>query len=336
MKDVYTNLIKVYTRKGDSGETGLYGGSRVSKDSARVNAYGSIDEAAAFIGVARALLENNKLKEILYRIQEKFLVVGAQLASDSDGKNKLKEKIKQEDIEDLEKLIDDYSKILLPLYKFIIPGEDKASAALHVARTVVRRSEREIVALNKSENIEAEILKYVNRVSDLLFVLARIVEDEAAVKFISKQLLTKLKIKKDNKILNLELGKEILRAGEEKAKEIGLDFVLALVNSEGNLILEEKMDNAIFASIDVALKKAYTAAALKMDTANLTELVKPTGELYGLQNDPRYIVFGGGMLLKVAGEIVGAVGVSGGTVEQDTEVARACVRAFEEMWEEKI
>ena len=329
MKDVYTNLMKVYTRKGDSGETGLFGGSRIAKDSIKVEAYGSIDEAAAFIGEARAIIKDEKVKNILHKIQEKFLVIGAHLASDSNGINKLKESIEESDIVELEKIIDEYSKTLLPLYKFIISGDNRESATLHVARTVVRRSERRIVTLKERENIDPKLLKYVNRVSDVLFVLSRVVEDDATVKSISEAIINTLN--SNEKKLNLESAKKIVEAGEKKAKELGLDFVLTVVNKEGHLILEEKMDNALFASIDIAFKKAYTAAALKIDTVNLTELTKPTGSLYGLQNDSRYIIFGGGFLLRVNGEIVGAIGVSGGTVEQDMEVAKACVEAFDKM-----
>lgn len=329
MKDVYTNLMKVYTRKGDSGETGLFGGSRIAKDSIKVEAYGSIDEAAAFIGEARAIIKDEKVKNILHKIQEKFLVIGAHLASDSNGINKLKESIEESDIVELEKIIDEYSKTLLPLYKFIIPGDNRESATLHVARTVVRRSERRIVTLKERENIDPKLLKYVNRVSDVLFVLSRVVEDDATVKSISEAIINTLN--SNEKKLNLKSAKKIVEAGEKKAKELGLDFVLTVVNKEGHLILEEKMDNAIFASIDIAFKKAYTAAALKIDTVNLTELTKPTGSLYGLQNDSRYIIFGGGFLLRINGEIVGAIGVSGGTVEQDMEVAKACVEAFDKM-----
>lgn len=321
--------MKVYTRKGDAGETGLFGGSRISKSSLKVDAYGSIDEAAAFIGVARAFVENKEVKDILYRIQEKFLVVAAYLASDANGINKLKEKIEISDIEILEKYIDNYSKQLLPLYKFLIPGEDIQSAVLHVARTVVRRGERRIIALNEQENLQPEILKYVNRVSDILFVLARVVEDEVAVKYISKTLMDKLSVEEKKRKLTLEEAKKIVLAGEKKAKELNLDFVLTVVNNEGNLILEEKMDNALLASVEIAKKKAYTAAALKIETSVLSELVQPGGSLYGLQSDSKYIVFGGGCLLKRDGEIVGAVGVSGGTVEEDMTVAKACVEAFQ-------
>ena len=119
-----------------------------------------------------------------------------------------------------------------------------------------------------------------------------------------------------------------MESGKNRAREMKKDFVLAVVNSEGNLILEEKMDNAIFASIEIALKKAYTAAALRIETSELAKLVQPNGSLYGLHTDQRYVVFGGGSLLKKNGEIVGAVGVSGGTVDEDMTVAKACVEAF--------
>lgn len=328
MKDVYTNLMKVYTRKGDSGETGLYGGSRISKNSIKVDTYGNIDESAAFIGAARALVKDKKVKDILYKIQEKFLVIGAYLASDKNGISKLKEKIEVSDVENLEKIMDEYSKNLLPLYKFIIPGENIESAALHVARTVVRRSERKIVALKERDEVASEILKYVNRVSDILFVLARVVEDQEAVRHISNVIIEKLNVYEKKNLLSLNDAKKIVEAGKKKAEEMKKDFVLAVVNSEGNLILEEKMDNAIFASIEIALKKAYTAAALKIETSELAKLVQPNGSLYGLHTDQRYVVFGGGSLLKKNGEIVGAVGVSGGTVDEDMTVAKACVEAF--------
>ena len=326
MKEVYTNLMKVYTRKGDSGETGLYGGSRISKNSIKVDTYGNIDESAAFIGAARALIKDKEIKDILYKIQEKFLVIGAYLASDKNGITKLKEKIEISDIENLEKIMDEYSKNLLPLYKFIIPGENIESAALHVARTVVRRSERKIVALKERDEVAPEVLKYVNRVSDILFVLARVVEDQEAVRHISNAIIEKINVYEKKNLLSLEEAKKIVESGKNKAREMKKDFVLAVVNSEGNLILEEKMDNAILASIEIALKKAYTAAALKIETSELAKLVQPNGSLYGLHTDQRYVVFGGGSPLKKNGEIVGAVGVSGGTVDDDS--CKSLCRSF--------
>lgn len=346
MAKVYTNLLNVYTRKGDSGDTGLYGGSRVSKTDIKVDTYGNIDEASSFIGIARALIEDEEIKKTLYKIQEKFIIIGGYLSSDRNGILKLKEKISDADVEELEKNIDYFSKDLLPLSNFIIPGENIQSSSLHVARTVVRRSERKIVHLRDRREISKEILKYINRTSDLLFILARVTEGKEAISYISNDIMKRIenlesknnlisrtpkREERDiesNNMLTLEEAKKIIIAGEKKAVEMGKDFVFAIVNSEGNLILEEKMDRAILASIEIALKKAYTSAALKLDTSILTNLVNPGGSLYGLHTDSRYIVFGGGVVLKKDGKIVGALGVSGGTVEEDMTIASACVEFF--------
>ncbi|WP_319200972.1 cob(I)yrinic acid a,c-diamide adenosyltransferase [uncultured Ilyobacter sp.] len=346
MGEIYTNLVNVYTKKGDSGDTGLYGGSRVSKTDIKVETYGSIDEASSFIGVARAIIKDEKIKTTLYKIQEKFIVIGGYLSSDRKGVLKLKEKISDDDVDKLEKEIDYFSKELLPLTNFVIPGENIQSSSLHVARTVVRRSERKIVHLKERREVPKEILKYINRTSDLLFILARVTEGQEAISCISRDIMERIE-KLESKtwlmpgksggkgrdmesknMLSLEDAKEIVSAGEKKAAEMGKDFVFAVVNSEGNLILEEKMDNAILASTDIALKKAYTSAALKMPTSELADLVKPGGSLYGLHADSKYVVFGGGYPLEFEGKIIGAVGVSGGTVEEDITIVDACVESF--------
>lgn len=346
MGEIYTNLVNVYTKKGDSGDTGLYGGSRVSKTDIKVETYGSIDEASSFIGVARAIIKDEKIKTTLYKIQEKFIVIGGYLSSDRKGVLKLKEKISDDDVDKLEKEIDYFSKELLPLTNFVIPGENIQSSSLHVARTVVRRSERKIVHLKERREVPKEILKYINRTSDLLFILARVTEGQEAISCISRDIMERIeKLESKNwlmpgksggkgrdmeskNMLSLEDAKEIVSTGEKKAAEMGKDFVFAVVNSEGNLILEEKMDNAILASTDIALKKAYTSAALKMPTSELADLVKPGGSLYGLHADSKYVVFGGGYPLEFEGKIIGAVGVSGGTVEEDITIVDACVESF--------
>ncbi len=346
LEKVYTNLLKVYTKKGDFGETGLFGGTRVSKTDIKVDTYGNIDEASSFIGVARAIIEDEEIKNTLYKIQEKFIVIGGYLSSDRNGILKLKEKISDEDVEELERGIDYFSRDLLPLNKFIIPGENIQSSALHVARTVVRRSERKLIYLKERRDISKEILKYINRTSDLLFILARVTEGQEAITYISNNVMKKInklsfetdltlnnkkrceKIETKGK-LTLEKAKKIVAIGQNKAVEMGKDFVFAVVNSEGNLILEEKMDGAILASIEIALKKAYTSAALKLDTSVLADMVVPGGTLYGLHTNSKYVVFGGGVVLKNAiGEIVGALGVSGGTVEEDMTIANICVESF--------
>ncbi|EFG28859.1 cob(I)yrinic acid a,c-diamide adenosyltransferase [Fusobacterium periodonticum] len=173
----YVNITKVYTKRGDKGETDLLGGSSARKDSLKVEAYGCIDETSSFIGLARYYTKNKIIKERLKEIQNKLLVLGGFLASDDKGKEMMKDQIKEEDIKLLEGYIDEYNQKLPPLTHFILPGDDEVAAHFHVARTVVRRAERRIVSLATQEDLNPLIQKYVNRLSDLMFVLARYSEE---------------------------------------------------------------------------------------------------------------------------------------------------------------
>ena len=173
----YVNITKVYTKRGDKGETDLLGGSSARKDSLKVEAYGCIDETSSFIGLARYYTKNKIIKERLKEIQNKLLVLGGFLASDDRGKEIMKDQIKEEDIKLLEEYIDEYNQKLSPLTHFILPGDDEVAAHFHVARTVVRRAERRIVSLATQEDLNPLIQKYVNRLSDLMFVLARYSEE---------------------------------------------------------------------------------------------------------------------------------------------------------------
>ena len=173
----YVNITKVYTKRGDKGETDLLGGSTARKDSLKVESYGCIDETSSFIGLARYYTKNKVIKERLKEIQNKLLVLGGFLASDDKGKEMMKDQIKEEDIKLLEEYIDEYNQKLPPLTHFILPGDDEVAAHFHVARTVVRRAERRIVSLAAQEDLNPLIQKYVNRLSDLMFVLARYSEE---------------------------------------------------------------------------------------------------------------------------------------------------------------
>ena len=173
----YVNITKVYTKRGDKGETDLLGGSAARKDSLKVESYGCIDETSSFIGLARYYTKNKVIKERLKEIQNKLLVLGGFLASDDKGKEMMKDQIKEEDIKLLEEYIDEYNQKLPPLTHFILPGDDEVAAHFHVARTVVRRGERRIVSLAAQEDLNPLIQKYVNRLSDLMFVLARYSEE---------------------------------------------------------------------------------------------------------------------------------------------------------------
>lgn len=171
--------MKVYTKTGDKGETALYGGTRVSKASARVESYGNIDELNAFLGVAKAQVKDETILSQLKKIQFDLFTVGSEAATPEDklflanGKPRLSLLISENEILDLETWIDAMEETLEPLKYFILPGGGKAATAFHVARTVCRRAERGLVFLNESEEVRPELIKYLNRLSDYLFVLSR-------------------------------------------------------------------------------------------------------------------------------------------------------------------
>lgn len=167
--------MKIYTKTGDNGETSLFGGKRVWKDNLRISAYGTIDELNAQIGLTITEIKSLELIEILKSLQHELFTIGSDLATPSEKeiKNFSVPRINENYVLRLEKLIDEIDSQIPPLKNFILPGGSKGSANLHLARTICRRAEREIVALKKEENINPEIEKYINRLSDLLFVMAR-------------------------------------------------------------------------------------------------------------------------------------------------------------------
>lgn len=173
--------MKIYTKTGDKGETSLYGGTRVSKASSRVESYGNIDELNSFIGVAKCQIEDAAVLKQLRKIQFDLFTLGSESATPADklmlanGQPRLPLTISDTEIEELEKWMDSMEETLEPLQYFILPGGGKAATALHVARTVCRRAERGLILLQQEEAVRPEMIKYLNRLSDYLFVLARYV-----------------------------------------------------------------------------------------------------------------------------------------------------------------
>jgi cob(I)alamin adenosyltransferase len=165
--------MKIYTRTGDGGETSLFGGQRVRKTTARIRAYGTVDELNASLGVAIASGEPDELAETLRQLQQELFMVGADLATPSGTKESRTVRVSDEHIRRLESEIDRHDETLEPLKNFILPGGTERAAALHLARTICRRAEREIIELAEQEKINERVIVYLNRFSDLLFVLAR-------------------------------------------------------------------------------------------------------------------------------------------------------------------
>ncbi|HEY8110224.1 MAG TPA: cob(I)yrinic acid a,c-diamide adenosyltransferase [Candidatus Nitrosotenuis sp.] len=165
--------MKIYTKTGDDGTTGLQGGKRVSKSDLRIIAYGAVDEANSSLGVVLSGSIDADISELLTRIQNELFVAGSDLSN--PDLEKPNNRITEQMVENLEKNIDRFEAELNPLTNFILPGGHQIAAHLHMARTIARRAETNVVALSKDERINLHCQKYLNRLSDLLFVLARVV-----------------------------------------------------------------------------------------------------------------------------------------------------------------
>lgn len=174
--------MKIYTRTGDAGDTGLFGGGRVKKDHPRVEAYGDVDELNATLGLVRALEPMPRIDEVIVPIQRDLFSIGALLAT--PDREKMRDSLEKARIDDtrireLEAAIDHCEAELEPLRSFIVPGGTAKAASLHVARTVCRRAERRVVSLQETEELPPIVVVFLNRVSDLLFMLARVANKRA-------------------------------------------------------------------------------------------------------------------------------------------------------------
>lgn len=166
-------MAKIYTKTGDTGKTGLFGGKRVPKSDIKLNAYGTVDELNSYLGMLLNYPSKYISTDYIKKLQSDLFVIGSHLAKNPDKEMNLPE-INEDDILEIEREIDRMVPVLPELKSFILPGGSVASSYCHIARTVCRRAERGVVALNDIETVNPVILKYLNRLSDFLFVLARI------------------------------------------------------------------------------------------------------------------------------------------------------------------
>jgi cob(I)alamin adenosyltransferase len=173
--------MKIYTKTGDSGDTSLFGGQRVPKDALRIEAYGTVDELNSMLGIVRADNQDAEIDRILSEIQNQLFELGADLATPRSVEKKVVKRIDPKDVQQLEKVIDAVDPVLKPLRRFVLPGGSPLAARLHFARTVCRRAERAVVRLSRNEDIGETVTVYLNRLSDLLFVLARYANQKARV-----------------------------------------------------------------------------------------------------------------------------------------------------------
>ena len=306
------NLIKRFIEKSDFDENIIF--SVDTKTNLEKSIFNNIEEAIILIKKLDKFVDNQDFSNILKELSKKFLLIKDRKNTSFETKN-------------IENCTLKYSNILSLSDEYKIPEENEEVLIAYLLYIIIKKIQRRFTLLSKSKEVKLELIKYIDKSCDFFHVVYKFIQEKIMIKYVIELISEKLSSTENN--LSLEKARKIIRAGEKKAKEMNLSAVFAVVNSEGNLIIEEKMDNAILVSVEVAYKKAYTAAALKLNTQDLTALVQPGAMFYGLQSDPKYIVFGGGMLLKVDGKIVGAIGVSGGSAQEDIEIAKACVEAFE-------
>ncbi len=319
--------MNVYTKTGDQGMTSLLSGQRVPKDHIRVEAYGTVDEAMAAIGLAKSLLTDEKIIKILQEIQKELIDLSADLAVESSEGDNVS-RITPEHVQKLEHYIDTLVKETIPQKHFAIPGQCPSGAALDLARTTVRRAERAAIKLDADRETSRNDLIYLNRLSDLLYVMARWMEQQDLVKTVKNQVLSVLQRSKGVERMSvLETAKRIIHEAEVKARELGVPMVIAVTDEGGNLVALHRMDGSLLVSISLAVDKAYTAVALKMPTAELASLSLPGQPLYGVNTTDkgRLVVFGGGIPIRDGDHILGGIGVSGGTVDEDILVAEAAL-----------
>ena len=321
--------MNIYTKTGDSGETSLFGGSRVAKDDLRIWCYGTSDEACSILGVIYAAVAVPRIKEIVRVIQQRIFTMNAELAADESCRESLKDRICKNDIDYLEEIIDDYTRVYGKMTGFSIPGDTVCSSLLHVARTVIRRCERHITTLAREEYVSADVLKYINRLSDALFVLARMEEFEMFVKRVADKVASAVGLNGKEGWFE-EICTKLCKAAIKESKKLKVPISFAVVDESGILAYFHREPGAISVSIGIAQNKAYSAVALGMSTGDLAEHAAPSGSLFGINTvDPKLVIFGGGFPLILDGKVVGGIGVSGASVEDDEKIARAAIAVFE-------
>lgn len=301
--------MKVYTKTGDQGKTSLWDGSRVAKTHPIIHALGCLDELTSHIGKVKSQMPDRVIQEELTHIQQKLILLMGKVA----GYQSLENNLAETDLNQLEAAIDGYEQKSHSFESFILPGQTPLSAELDIARTVARRAERELA---RCEGIPAIVQKYINRLSDYLFMLARYMDEHPRI--IGDR-------------LNLEGANTLIDHVKQEAIKQGLNVVIAIVSEAGRPISVQAMDQAFIISYDLAIKKAFTAAALQMGTHEVAQLVAKGADFEGLEGmlDEKIITLGGGYPIKVNNKVIGAIGVSGGSSQQDIELAYRGAKLFE-------
>ncbi len=340
---------KLYTKAGDKGLTNLTPAAQVSKADERIAAIGGVEEVISALGMVRVVTACPIYRGKLERIMKTLRTLAKGLSDARSGRYAFSEEEISFLEQDMDKMLSKMPEGLMDDY---LPGGCEQSARLDVAYTTTRACERAVVAMDRRYAVPELFKQYINRLSDYLLVSARysdhLNEENPAdapattidasvipasavtptVESVVSQVMARL-----GGAASMDLGraKKLIAAVEQKALETGKQAVIAVVNAAGNPVAVHVMDGAFLVSYEVAVKKAYTAVAVKMPTMELNKLVQPGGTFYGLQSLEGMVTFGGGVPITVGGVIVGGLGVSGGTGEEDHALCQYGLSVFESL-----
>lgn len=329
--------MAIYTRTGDAGTTALFTGQRVSKTHPRVEAYGTLDELNAALSLCICAAKNPQHRLLLENIQLQLFWFSAELASESEEPTPEQRYISSEEIAALEAAIDTAMGRVPPLRSFILPGRSEAASRLHFARTLARRAERRLVELSTEISVRHVLMRYINRLSDCLYALARAEDHDAhqndIIQKVAERYLATVQapaIKEPTMSLSFQELHQLTRAAVTRAEELQVPIVISIVDANGTQMVTWRMPDALLVSSELAPKKAWTAVAMKTATHKLTSAVQPGAALYGLEShmQGKVVTFGGGYALWREGLLLGGLGISGGSVEQDMDIAETAIAAI--------
>lgn len=329
--------MAIYTRTGDAGTTALFSGQRVSKTHPRVETYGTLDELNSALSLCACAVRAPQSQPILEAIQLRIFWFSAELATESEAPSPKQRYVGSEDIATLEQAIDNAMAVVPDVHSFVLPGRSESASRLHFARTLARKAERRLVELNEQVNVRQVLMRYINRLSDCLYALARLEDHLAHQEKVITEVAARyraatqpLTAKANAASLSFHELHQLAKAALTYADAINVPVVISVVDAQGIGMLSWRMPGALLVSSELAPKKAWTAVAMKSATHELSDAVQPGRPLYGLDThmEGKVVTFGGGYPLWRDGEIIGGLGISGGSVEQDMDIAQTAIAAI--------
>ena len=322
--------MKLYTKTGDGGRASTINRRDIPKDSPVFELLGTLDELGSALGTAKCAAP--QAAPLIEPIQSDLISLCGELAGGKPFAT-------DEEVASLEKVIDSIQAITPEFSGFVLPGKTAGGAALDQARTVARRAERRAVAYASTGRVSAAALKWLNRVSDLIYILARLADQggAASAEAPSQAAVVREEPKGEPRAgrkLNLQSAAELCQRVLQHSRETGLRAVVSVVDDGGNLIALMRDDDAYLVSIQLSQDKAYTSVAVKMTTEQLGRMAQPGAALDGIQHtNCRMVVFGGGVPITQGGRVIGGLGVSGGNAQQDTDLANFGAQVAKEMFD---